>query len=247
MHYVLLRQISQSIYLKEQQDHISFIFDAHKNLSKFDEQTARLYAAEFVDWTDWIYTFEFQAMTITYLMYMSWMFTFQHIFEAVYAAKNKRQAKFVLIENIVDFWIMIMGMIYIAIVYKVYRWNTFVNMPPKEEMAQIFFKNWKKSTDVIPDQIFLLIIDVTYISKAYLQGRLLPYIGPILAIGKKLVTQLLIFTLFYFLVQFIFSVVGNLLFYDLKSFKTISESMLTIFKSSAGIFNNEEVLRAQEG
>lgn len=52
-----------------------------------------------------------------------------HIFEAVYAAKNKRVAKFVLFENVLDFWIMIMGMIYIAIVYKVYRWDTFVSTP----------------------------------------------------------------------------------------------------------------------
>ena len=65
-------------------------------------------------------------MNITYLMYLTWMFTFQHIFEAVFAAKNKREAKFTLFENILDFWIMVMGMIYITVVYKVYRWNTFI-------------------------------------------------------------------------------------------------------------------------
>ena len=68
-------------------------------------------------------------MLITYLMYASWMFTFQHIYEAVFAAKNKRQAKFVLVENLVDFWIMVMGMIYISIIYKVYKKDTFLQRP----------------------------------------------------------------------------------------------------------------------
>lgn len=70
-------------------------------------------------------------MNITYLMYCSWMFTFQHIFEATFAAKNKRVAKYVLLENILDFWIMLEGMIYISIVYKVYRWETFISRPDK--------------------------------------------------------------------------------------------------------------------
>lgn len=66
-------------------------------------------------------------MFLTYVLYASWMFTFQHIYEAVFAGKNKRVAKFVLFENVLDFWIMVMGMIYITIVYKVYRFDTFVN------------------------------------------------------------------------------------------------------------------------
>lgn len=40
---------------------------------------------------------------------------------------------------------------------------------------------------------------------------------------------------------------GNLLFYDLDSYATLTESMLTIFKASAGIFNNDEILLAKEG
>lgn len=55
-----------------------------------------------------------------------------HIFEAVFAAKNKRVAKYVLFENILDFIIMALGMIYISIVYKGYRWDTFINNPTKE-------------------------------------------------------------------------------------------------------------------
>ena len=88
-----------------------------------------------------------------------------HIFEAVFAAKNKRVAKFVLFENILDFWIMAMGMIYISIVYKVYRWDTFINNPSKEWEAQKFFENWKIFTAYVPDQFFLIVIDTTYLIK----------------------------------------------------------------------------------
>jgi len=44
-----------------------------------------------------------------------------------------------------------------------------------------------------------------------------------------LLRELAIFGLFFFLQQFIFSVVGNLLFYDLPSYSTLGASMLTIF------------------
>lgn len=91
---------------------------------------------DYKQWVDYIVTFEFQAMDITYLMYATWMFTFQHIFEAVYAAKNKREAKYVLLENMVDFWIMVMGMIYITVVYKVYRYDTFLSNLDKNQMAE---------------------------------------------------------------------------------------------------------------
>lgn len=101
-------------------------------------------------------------MTITYLMYCTWMFTFQHMFEAVFAAKNKREAKFTLFENILDFWIMFMGMIYITIVYKVYRWNTFVMKRTKLGEVTVFWGNWIESTDRLEDHWFLLIINATY-------------------------------------------------------------------------------------
>lgn len=60
-----------------------------------------------------------------------------------------------------------------------------------------------------------------------------------------LMKELLIFTIFFGLVQFIFAIIGNLLFHDLGSYRTLTESMLTIFKASAGIFNNDEMAKAK--
>jgi hypothetical protein len=46
---------------------------------------------------------------------------------------------------------MIEGMIYISIVYKVYRWETFISRPDKNTEAERFFFNWNRFTKVIDD------------------------------------------------------------------------------------------------
>ena len=117
----------------------------------------------------------------------------------MFAAKNKRQAKFVLFENLLDFWIMVMGMIYIGVVYKVYRFETFLSKPDNEELSKIFWANWIASNDRVNDHLFLLIIDFTYIIKALVQLRLLPIIGPVYAILKMLMQEMFIFAIFFFL------------------------------------------------
>ena len=62
-----------------------------------------------------------------------------------------------------------------------------------------------------------------------------------------LLRELLIFGVFFFLQQFLFSVIGNLLYHDVPSYATLSAALLTIFKASAGVFNNEELVTAQKG
>jgi hypothetical protein len=199
-------------------------------------------------WIDFLSAFDQQAMAITGLMYGSWMFTFMHIYEAVYAAKNKRVSKFIIFENVLDFWIMVLGMFYITVVYKVYRWNTFISSPAKESRSCLFFYNYKWWTEFAPDQAFLVVIDATYIIKGLVQLRLLPVIGPVYAIFKSLLGQLAIFACFFFMQQFLFSVVGNLIFHDTVSYGTITEAMLTMFKASAGDFkSNEEMVNSREG
>ena len=62
---------------------------------------------------------------------------------------------------------MIEGMIYITIVYKVYRYDTFLDRPDDEDMAEIFWYNWEHATrTTISDQAYLIIIDITFITKA---------------------------------------------------------------------------------
>ena len=193
-------------------------------------------------WVNFLWDFEKRAMSITYLMYATWMFTFQHIFEAVFAAKNKREAKFTLFENILDFWIMVMGMIYITVVYKVYKWDTFLRNADKYGEAPLFWANWINSAQYVRDHWFLIVIDFTYLVKVLIQLRLMPVMGTVYAIFIMLLRELTAFGLFFFLYQFIFSVLGTLLFYNSAGYSTLTQSMMTIFKAASGIFSKEDVL-----
>ena len=92
-----------------------------------------------------------------------------------------------------------MGMIYIGIVYQVYRYDTFLSAPDKENLAKMFFFNWDKFTKYAPDHWFLLIIDLTYIVKVLIQLRFNPWLGGPFAIFLMLLRELFIFTLFFFL------------------------------------------------
>jgi len=91
----------------------------------------------------------------------------------------------------------------------------------------------------------LLVIDFTYILKGFVQLRLLPVMGPVYSILKMLMKELMIFVVFFGLVQFLFAIVANLIFHDLPSYATLTESMLTIFKASSGIFDNKELSKAE--
>jgi hypothetical protein len=107
--------------------------------------------AEYWKWVDRVFEHQERAMSITFVLYANWFFTIQHIYEAVFAAKNKRAAHFVLLENVLDFWIMVQAMLYTAVVYKVYRWDTFLTQPGKEQMARLYFDNFDAFTLYVDD------------------------------------------------------------------------------------------------
>ena len=50
------------------------------------------------------------------------------------------------------------------------------------------------------------------------------------------------FAIWFFLQQFIFAVIGNLLFFDVFEYNSLTESLLTIFKASAGVFNGDQLI-----
>jgi hypothetical protein len=59
MHSILLTQISQGLYLKHNEKAIESIFEAHKNLSILDNVQSQVVQAEFTEWVNWIFTFEY--------------------------------------------------------------------------------------------------------------------------------------------------------------------------------------------
>jgi hypothetical protein len=66
--------------------------------------------------------------------------------------------------------------------------------------------------------------------------------GPVYAILKMLIKEMFVFGIFFFLQQFIFAVIGNLLFFNSKEYETLSAAMLTIFRASAGVFNKDNLV-----
>jgi hypothetical protein len=67
-------------------------------------------------------------------------------------------------------------------------------------------------------------------------------LGPAYAIFKLLIKELIVFAMWFFLYQFVFAVIGNLLFFDIFEYNTLTESLLTIFKASAGVFNGDQLV-----
>ena len=65
----------------------------------------------------------------------------------------------------------------------------------------------------------------------------MPVLGPVFGIFILLLRELLIFGIFFFLQAFMFAIVGTLIFNDRAYYSTITTSLLTIFKASAGYFN----------
>lgn len=74
-------------------------------------------------------------MILTYLMEVGWLYFFQHMFNAIFATKNKRVMNIVSLENFLDFMIFVVGMSYMFIVYKSYRYNTFLIDFTTEQLA----------------------------------------------------------------------------------------------------------------
>jgi hypothetical protein len=77
-------------------------------------------------WNERLVVMENQSMNLTYLMLVAWMFLLQHVFNAIFAGKNKRVPHLAHAGSFLDFAIFFIGLIYVIIVYKNYRWNTWL-------------------------------------------------------------------------------------------------------------------------
>ena len=80
MHFILQRQIEQAVYIDDNRETIKPLFGEYKNVMQADFKGDATYKGiivrDYQYWTNYLFTFEFQAMDITYLMYGTWMFTF---------------------------------------------------------------------------------------------------------------------------------------------------------------------------
>ena len=70
----------------------------------------------------------------------------------------------------------------------------------------------------------------------------MPLVGIAYTVFLVLLSELVAFGIFFFLFQFIFAIIGNLLFFDSPSYESFAASMMTIFKAASGIFSKDDMI-----
>ena len=68
------------------------------------------------------------------------MYVFQLFYAAMYAGRNKRVMKYFQFENILDTCILLISMVYLSVLLRVYRYNTFLKKASDEDHSLTFFE-----------------------------------------------------------------------------------------------------------
>ena len=90
---------------------------------------------------------EFYASTNIFILlfYGQWMFVFQQFYMAMYAGRNKRVMKYFQFENVLDTVMLFVGMAYLIILLRDYRYNTFLADRTYRDDAILFFYQYTDS------------------------------------------------------------------------------------------------------
>lgn len=91
---------------------------------------------------------------------------------------------YVNLENFLDFSIFAVGASYILIVYKAFRYNTFLLDLTLENRAKIYWMNYENN--VVNENIILLVYALILWSKSVLRLELLSLSGPLFCVMKKI-------------------------------------------------------------
>jgi hypothetical protein len=166
-----------------------------------------------------VFDIEYRAMDITYICWLNWCLLFQHIFDGIFAAKRKRVMRFVNLGNIIDFMIFFVGLFYIVVVYKDFRYNTFLEELEPDIEAERYFLNWRTSPINEPA---LLSVYLTFLwLKVASTMKLISIFGQLIGIVERLIEEILTFTIFFCTQLFLFGIIGVVLFPDSEDFNTI--------------------------
>jgi len=179
-------------------------------------------------------------MDITYICWLNWCFLFQHIFNGIFAAKMKRNMRFVNATNILDFGIFFVGLIYIVVVYKDFRYNTFLaELEPRQE-AELYFKNWVESPISEPGLLsaYLTILWL----KVFINLKLISLFGQMFAVLERLVEEVITFAIFFMAQLFLFGIIAVVLFPDSPDFNMLSTSCFNLFRIVLQDFSIDEVV-----
>ena len=92
---------------------------------------------------------------------------------------------------------------------------------------------------MIPDYAYLLIIYFTYVFKAIVTLRLVPFLGPVYVIAGVLIYQVWIFGVFFCLMCLCFAFVFTILYHEERRYETLEDAFYEVFGISTGIFSME--------
>lgn len=173
------------------------------------------------------------------------MYVFQMFYQGMYAGRNKRVMKYFNLENIVDTLIFLVEIAYLSIILKKYRYDSFLSDPDKITEARMY---WAEYTDTFINEGLLLWIIVTLMwIKAFNQLKWIRLTGNLHMVLGMLFQELITFSIFYLSLVFIFGVIGNIIFKDVKEFRNLPTAMFTLFKATLQDYNVELMTRNKWG
>jgi len=185
-------------------------------------------------------------MDICYLFHCGWMIQmFQHMWNVIFAVKNKRTPHLGNLGNFLDFILLMDSLLYIFTVYKGYRLNTFLGNPTPSDIGRVTWENYAISP--INENAVLIVYGIAMWMRCFYTLKLFRPLAGIIAIGEKLFTSMITYGFFYFSVLFLFSVVGFVLFYDLEQFNTLQTTLFTLFQTTVSEYDADIMINARLG
>jgi hypothetical protein len=167
------------------------------------------------------------------------------MFNVIFAVKNKRSPHLGNLGNILDFVLIMDGLLYIFTAYRGWRWDTFLGNLDNEQLGAKYWSNYQVSP--INENAVLIVYGIAMWLRCFYQLNLLrPFIG-LFAIVEKLFKTMITYGIVYFCILFLFSVIGFVLFYDLENFKELHTTLFTLFKATISDYNADQMKDAKIG
>ena len=133
---------------------------------------------------EYIMQFYRSANYFIIIMYFQWMFVFQQFYQAMYAGRNKRVMKYFQFENVLDTVMLFIGMAYLSILLRDYRYDTFLKDRSYRDEAITFFVQYVESP--VNENVILFIYGTLLWIKTFHQLSYLEITGSLYQILIKL-------------------------------------------------------------
>ena len=132
-----------------------------------------------------VMTFYRSANIFIIIMYLQWMCVFQQFYMAMYAGRTKRVMKYFQFENVLDTCILFVGMAYLIILLRDYRYDTFLKSRSYQDESIVFFRQYVESP--VNENVILFVYGTLLWIKTFHQMSYLRITGALYQICIKLV------------------------------------------------------------